>query len=103
MATDRKEILKQILDSVQSVVEENPDLDQTRFEEDSDLFGGDSTLDSLMLVSFVVELEKKIENVYGVYLALADERAMSAPVNPFKTVSTLADYIQLRLSENGAP
>jgi D-alanine--poly(phosphoribitol) ligase subunit 2 len=58
------------------------------------LFGHNGVLDSLGLVSFVVAVEQAIEIEIGVSLTLADEKAMSMRHSPFRTVGSLADYIE---------
>ena len=57
------------------------------------LFGGSSTLDSLGLVNFIISTEQKIEEIFGVCLSLADEKAMSQLSSPFRNVNTLIAYI----------
>ncbi len=58
------------------------------------LFGGDGALDSLALVSLIADVEEKISINYGRDIVLADEKAMSQKVSPFRTVESLANYIQ---------
>ncbi len=57
------------------------------------LFGGESLLDSLGLVSFIVSIEEEIEDKLGISIILADEKAMSRRTSPFSRVSYLVDYI----------
>ncbi len=57
------------------------------------LIGSNSVLDSLGLVTLVIDLEQKIEEQYGVSVTLTDDRAMSQKNSPFQTVQSLADYI----------
>jgi D-alanine--poly(phosphoribitol) ligase subunit 2 len=59
---------------------------------DTPLLGRDGILDSLGLVTLVVALEQSIEDMYGVSVSLADERALSAGKSPFRTIGALADY-----------
>ena len=60
---------------------------------DSTIYGGDSTLDSLGLVSFIVGLEQNIEDEFNQSISLADEKAMSEKSNPYRNINSLADYI----------
>ena len=64
------------------------------------LFGEGGLLDSLGLVTLIVELEQRIEDRFGVRVALADERALSERRSPYRTVGSLADYAALRAREN---
>jgi D-alanine--poly(phosphoribitol) ligase subunit 2 len=57
------------------------------------LFGSDGVLDSLGLVSFIVAVEQALDEPPGAAVMLADERAVSQRVSPFRTVGTLADYV----------
>lgn len=63
------------------------------------LFGKGAPLDSVALVTFIVSVEQRIEDTAGVALSLADERAMSRSKSPFRTLGTLAEYIDERLAE----
>ena len=63
------------------------------------LFGTDAALDSLSLVSVIVDVEAAISDASGTEISLTDDRAMSQTVSPFFDVITLTDYILLRLSE----
>ncbi len=71
-----------------------------QFTLSSDLFGGDSPLDSMDLVALVVDLEEQIRDVFGKEITLADERAMSQEINPFSKVESLTRYIHLLLTES---
>ena len=74
--------------------------DAPAFTASSDLFGGDSPLDSMDLVALVVDLEEQLREQTGRDITLADERAMSQEVNPFSKVETLTRYIHLLLTES---
>ncbi len=69
------------------------------FTASSDLFGGDSPLDSMDLVALVVDLEEQLHELFDKDITLADERAMSQEVNPFSKIETLTRYIHLLLTE----
>jgi D-alanine--poly(phosphoribitol) ligase subunit 2 len=57
------------------------------------LFGEGSQLDSLGLVSLIVATEQQVQEAFGKSIVLADERAMSQKRSPFRTVSSLSEYI----------
>jgi acyl carrier protein len=71
----------------------------TTIGEGTRLFGGDSPLDSTTLVSLLVEVEQQVNETCNTAIAIADDRAMSQSRSPFRTVGSLADYIQMLLSE----
>ena len=75
------------------------DLNETvKLTQDSKLFGGGGPLDSLALVSLVVELEEFIEDEFGIEVTLADEKAMSRRTSPFSRVSYLIDHIMKKIN-----
>ena len=61
--------------------------------EDTVLIGSGAKLDSLNLVSLIVDIEKGLSDKLGIEVSLTDENAMSQQKSPFRTVKTLADYI----------
>ena len=61
------------------------------------LFGPEASLDSLSLVSLIVDVETAIADQFGQAVSLTDDQAMSQPVSPFSDVQTLANYIQTQL------
>ena len=67
------------------------------------LFGPSGLLDSMGLVSVVVELEQKLSDHAGREVSLMDDRALSQARSPFRTVGSLADYARARLSSEDSP
>jgi hypothetical protein len=65
------------------------------------LFGGSGVLQSMSLVSLIVDLEQKTSERFGKELVLADEKAMSRRTSPFRNVESLALYIQELLEDSG--
>ncbi|MCI5218017.1 MAG: hypothetical protein D3914_02185 [Candidatus Electrothrix sp. LOE2] len=63
------------------------------------LFGESGVLDSLSLVSFITDIESLISDEFDKNIILADEKAMSQRVSPFRTVETLTVYIKKLLTE----
>lgn len=57
------------------------------------LFGTNSSIDSLSLVSVVVDLEMFLSDHIGKEISLTDDRAMTREISPFDSITTLADYI----------
>lgn len=64
------------------------------------LFGPEATLDSLSLVSVIVDVEAGVLDELGKTVSLTDDEAMSQEVSPFSTVETLADYILKQLARS---
>lgn len=67
---------------------------------DTRLFGKDAVLDSLSLVSVIVDVETALSETAGIEISLTDDRAMSQTQSPFSSVSTLTAYILHVLSES---
>jgi acyl carrier protein len=61
------------------------------------LFGPSGLLDSLGLVSVLVELEQKVSDASGRPVSLMDDKAMSETSSPFRTIRSLADYLGRQL------
>jgi acyl carrier protein len=61
-------------------------------EPETPLFGAEGGLDSLGLVSVVVELEQRLSDREGREISLMNDQAMSQSRSPFRTVRSLADY-----------
>lgn len=78
--------------------ERTPD-EQIAIGLDTRLFGVDAVLDSLALVSVIVDVESAVSEQAGHEISLTDDRAMSQAVSPFSDVNTLTAYIEQLLSE----
>lgn len=69
------------------------------FSQDSIIFGSGGLLDSMGLVTLITDLEERMEEKFGLSLILADDRAMSQKESPFRTVSSLAQYISTLMQQ----
>ena len=61
--------------------------------DDTVLVGNEAVLDSLGVVSLIVEVEQRLECEHGVSVPLANDKARSARNSPFRTVGVLADHV----------
>jgi D-alanine--poly(phosphoribitol) ligase subunit 2 len=66
---------------------------QLAFAPETPLFGNGAPLSSLDLVMFLVEVESRLADRFGLEGSLSDDRAMSQQRSPFRSIGTLADYI----------
>ncbi len=57
------------------------------------LIGADATLDSFALVTLIVTVEARVADELGRSITLASEHAMSRAESPFRTLGTLAAYV----------
>lgn len=79
----------------------NDELDEPALEHPTPqtrLFGNGGALDSLSLVSLIADVEEKVFEAFGKTVLLADDKAMSQRVSPFRDVETLAAYIEKLLN-----
>ncbi len=89
----KSKIIDVILDTIKDYNEET-DTDSTITTDlEKPIYGSNSNLDSLGLVSFIIGLEQNIEDKFNQSISLADEKAMSQKSNPYQNINTLADYI----------
>ena len=63
--------------------------------ESTRLFGDNSSLDSMGLVTLIADLEEDVRQQCNLSITLVDEKAMSRLTSPFRSVNHLADYITL--------
>lgn len=92
-------VIRVVFDAIDEVNEQIPHGQRLEKSVDTILFGQSGKLDSLGLVDLIVTTERKIEEEFGVTVALADERALSQKNSPFRTVASLAGYIVTLLTE----
>lgn len=99
---DRSQLINLIITTVQDFAVSNPKLDVSAMDENTRLFGSRGLLDSLGLVSVVLDVEQQINDQLSASISIADERAMSQNRSPFRSAGTLADYVMLLLQEQQA-
>ena len=92
-----------IIESVKELNEQLPQEQQLGQSTKTVLFGKDGMLDSLGLVTLLVIIEQNIEDEFDVSITITDEKSMSQKRSPFRTIGTLADYIDMLLRENQIP
>lgn len=90
---DKQQILDIIITQVTGLNETLPEAQQFTVNAETPLFGNDSKIDSLSLVSVIVDLEGLFASDYDIDLSLTDDRAMTREISPFDNVTNLADYI----------
>jgi acyl carrier protein len=99
---DNLNTVELVLTSLNTIIAEMDEEDRPKirdFTEDTRLIGKKAVLDSLNLVSMIVDIEQRINDDYGFALTIADERAMSQERSPFRTVGSLAEYILQLIEE----
>lgn len=97
--TDKNDIIKLVYQALEGLNAELEPEKRVPLSPETGLFGPNASLDSLSLVSVIVDAEMFVHDQYGRAISLADDRAMSQAVSPFSTVDTLASYVVELLNE----
>jgi len=82
-----------ILAALNDVNDEQPEDERIEVGPSTPLFGPDAQIDSLALVSVIVDVETALNVDYDLPISLTDDRAMTREISPFDDVQTLKDYI----------
>ena len=89
----RTQIQNLIIDSLKNLAEELENEALKNPTKDTKIYGINGNLDSLALVSLIMDLEEALSTQYHIDITLADEKTMSMRNSPFRDVETLAQYI----------
>jgi acyl carrier protein len=89
----KTEITTIVINQVQQLNETFPDNQKIEINENTILFGSNSSIDSLSLVSIIVDLEMFFSTELNHPISLTDDRAMAREKSPFTNITTLVDYI----------
>lgn len=90
-----KKALQNLFEETNNPNIQNPDLD-------TPLYGVNGNLSSIDLVSLISDIEEVVYNNLGKAITLADEKAMSQKISPFRSVRSLVAYIEKLISESNA-
>jgi hypothetical protein len=99
MMINENQVREIILRALQSLCDELPVSEKFEIGPSTPLFGHNATLDSLSLVSVIVDVEGDVSIALGRSISLTDDRAMSQGTSPFDDVQTLLEYIMLLVNE----
>jgi acyl carrier protein len=98
-AEQREAVLRIVFDALESLNQELGESARVTIGPTTPLFGPDAQLDSLSLVSVIVDVETALTLRWDAPISLTDDRAMSREISPFDDVATLTDYILELLRE----
>jgi acyl carrier protein len=93
MELNRETAVQIVIASLREVLEQSDEPILADLGEDTVIVGNNAILDSLGVVSLIVEIEGCLEIKYEISVTLASDRAMSQRSSPFRTVGVLADYM----------
>jgi acyl carrier protein len=94
---NRNDIVSLVCQSVSEVLDAKGE-DSKSVVEDTVIFGSNSTIDSLDLVNVIVVVEEAIADKTGKQITIVDEASLISGNSPFRTVGSLSQLIQERLS-----
>ena len=89
----KQEITTIVINQVEQLNETFSDVQKITVNENTVLFGNGSSIDSLSLVSVIVDLEMIFSDEYGFDISLTDDRAMTREVSPFDSITSLVNYL----------
>jgi acyl carrier protein len=95
---DRKVALEIVLSTLRDAVSQNGG-DASTVGEETVIVGPEAVIDSIGVVSLIVDIEQRLEMDHQVSVTLANDRAMSQRNSPFRTPLVLADHILATESE----
>ena len=93
-------ILEAVYRAVDELNKQLPKGVQVEKSLDSPLYGKGGRLESIDVVTLIMEVEDQIRNEFDTAITIADDRAMSQQNSPFLTIRTLTDYVTQLLTEN---
>lgn len=98
---DRSTALEIVLSALREAVDQNGG-DASGITAETTIVGPDAVIDSIGVVSLIVDIEQKLEMDHQVSVTLANDRAMSQRSSPFRTPNVLADHILATEREGAA-
>jgi acyl carrier protein len=90
---DRNTAVSVVILCLRDAIEQSGTADQGEISEETVIVGKGAALDSMGVVSLIVDVEQRLEMDHGVSVTLANDKAMSQRSSPFRTVGVLADHI----------
>ncbi len=89
---DRTVAMEIVLSALREAVDQNGG-DASGVNEQTVIVGPEAVIDSIGVVSLIVDIEQRLEMDHQVSVTLANDRAMSQRNSPFRTAAVLADHI----------
>jgi acyl carrier protein len=93
MTLERDTAVQIVIASLREVLEQAEEQVPENLSEETVIVGNNAALDSLGVVSLIVEVEGRLEMDHEISVTLASDRAMSQRSSPFRTVGVMADYM----------
>jgi acyl carrier protein len=90
---DRERVQQAVYRAVDELNKQLPKGISVNKSPDAVLYGKTGKLESIDVVTLIMEVEDQIKAEFGASITIADDRAMSRENSPFLTVGTLTDYV----------
>lgn|SRR4051812_5974438 len=100
--SNRERIVRAVYSAVDDLNEQVPAGVTIEKSPDAPLYGKSGKLESLDFVTFIMEVEEKVREEFGVDVMITDENLLSKEKSPFSTLGTLTEYLEGVLRDGGA-
>ncbi len=90
---NRKTALDVVIACLKDAVEQAGTAAPGDITEETVIVGKGAVLDSMGVVSLIVDVEQRLEMDHQVSVTLANDKAMSQRNSPFRTAGVLADHV----------
>jgi acyl carrier protein len=95
-----KELQELIKKNIVKVVEQNGEsAEGIELNEDTQLFGEDSIIDSLDLVGIIAAIEERVEEEMGKDITIINEESIVSGETPFESIGSLSKLVFSRINE----
>ena len=91
-------VKKIVIDSLMSVLDENG-IKNISVNDNTEIFGSKSIIDSLQLISLIVKIEEDVYDQVGKEIIVVDEDAVIVGNSPFQTVKSLTEFVYKKISK----
>lgn len=93
------DLLNVVENQLKALNDSLPDSQKFKVNCDTILFGRGSNIDSMSLVSVIVDLETYFLDELNLEVCITDDRAMTREISPFDSVKNLVDYLYEIINE----
>jgi acyl carrier protein len=96
---DRNIAVDVVVACLREAIEQSGNPMPPEINEETVIVGKGAVLDSMGVVSLIVDIEQRLEMDHNVSVTLANDKAMSQRSSPFRTVGVLADHVGAVIKE----
>jgi hypothetical protein len=96
---NKDEIFQVVAAQLNTLNDTLPDGQKFNVDHKTMLFGRGSSIDSMSLVSVIVDLETYFLDEHNIEVCITDDRAMNREISPFDNVNNLVDYLHELINE----